>query len=208
MLVIENQPKPKTRVIPASLAYEEMNGEALPYKGYLEVLAGNKEIEEIMGSSSLQAAVVYAIGLFLGNNLNRKKYLITTNESGLHLSRGNNLANDIAIFEKEKIRLDDQYFNVAPKVVVEVDIKADLSETSWTSEMAYTFTKSQKMLDFGVEKVIWINTHNRRIFVNTSDQEWSGLDWHYADFDRDILVLDDCVLNLARLLAEEGIEWA
>lgn len=202
MLVIENQPKPKVSVIPAYLAYEEMNGEALPYKGYLEVLVGNKEVEDIMGSSSLQAALVFAISGFLYININRKKYLASTNELGLHLSQGNNLANDIAIFEKEKIRLDDKYFDVAPKVVIEVDIKVDLSDTSWNSEMAYIFAKSQKMLDFGVEKVIWISTRDRKIFVHTLDQ-----DWHYAAFEQDIDVLDGYVLNVARLLAEESIQY-
>lgn len=202
MLVIENQPQPKFRPIPAYLAYEEMNGEAIPYKGYKEVLAGNKQPEEIMGSSSLQAALVAILNGFLFLTIDRKKYLLATNESGLHLGLGDNLANDIAIFEKEKIRLDEKYFNVAPKVVIEVDIKVDLSDTSWKSEMAYIFAKSQKMLDFGVEKVIWISTRDRRVFVHTPDQ-----DWHYADFDQDIVVLDGYVLNVVRLLTQEGIQY-
>lgn len=202
MLVIENQPKPEVRVIPAYLAYEEMNGEAIPYQGYREVLAGNKKIEDVMGSSSLQAALVFAISGFLYININRKKYLASTNESGLHLGRGNNLANDIAIFERKDIRLDDKYFKIAPKVVIEVDIKVDLSETSWTNQTAYILEKSQKMLDFGVERVIWISTHDRQIFIHSTDQ-----DWHFTDFDQDIPVLDDCVLNLALLLADEGIAY-
>ena len=202
MLVIENQPQPKFQPIPAYLAYEEMNGEAIPYKGYREVLAGRKKTEDIVGSSSLQAVLVTILTAFVFNNIDRKKYLVASNESGLHLSRGNNLANDIAIYEKKDIKLDDKYFKVAPKVVIEVDIKVDLSDTSWNSEMAYIFAKSQKMLDFGVGKVIWISTRDRKIFVHTP-----GQDWHHADFDQDIAVLNGYVLNVARLLADEEITY-
>ncbi len=201
-VVIEQRQREEIGTIPAYLAYEEMDGEAIPYKGYREVLAGNKKPEDIMGSSSLQAALVYAIGLFIGTNLNRKKYRITSNESGLHLSLGNNLANDLAIFDKKIARLDNKYFDVAPKLVIEVDSKADLSETSWENETNYLLAKSQKMLDFGVEKIVWIFTQNKKIFVSIS-----GEDWHFFDFDRDIPLLDDCVLNVARLLAEEEIEF-
>ena len=202
MLVIENQPQPKFQPIPAYLAYEEMNGEAIPYKGYKDVLAGNKQPEEIMGSSSLQATLVSILNAYIFWHINREKYLVATNESGLHLGLGDNLANDVAIFEKGKIRLDEKYFSLSPKVVIEVDIKVDLSDTSWNSEVAYIFAKSQKMLDFGVEKVIWISTRDRKIFVHTLDQ-----DWHYTDFDQDIDVLDGYVLNVARLLAQENIQY-
>ncbi len=201
MAVIE-QPRKEVLTIPAYLAYEEIDGEAIPYKGYREVLAGNKKPEEIMGSSSIQAAVAYAVGLFLGNNVNRKKYLITSNESGLHLGLGDNLANDIAIFDRKDLKLDKKYFHVAPKVVVEVDSKADLSDTTFETERNYFITKSQKMLDFGVEKIVWIFTESRKILISTTEE-----DWLITDFDRDIPLLDDCVLNVARLLAEEEIEF-
>lgn len=201
MAVIE-QPREEILTIPAYLAYEEIDGEAIPYKGYRDVLAGKKQTEEIMGSSSIQAAVVYAIGLFLGINIDRKKYLITSNESGLHLGLGDNLANDIAIFDRQDIKLDKKYFNIAPKMVVEVDSKADLSDTSYETEKEYFIKKSQKMLDFGVEKVVWVLTESRKVLITTS-----GQDWLIVDFDRDIPLLDDCVLNVARLLAEEDIEF-
>ncbi len=202
MVVIEKEPHREVRTIPAYLAYEEMNGEALPYKGYLEVLAGNEKAEEIMGSSSLQGVLASIIHGFLFGNINRKKYLLSTNETGLHLGTGNNLANDIVIFEKAKATVNDKYFDTPPKIVIEVDIKVDLSETSWGQERDYVLTKSQKMLDFGVEKIIWVSTFNKKVFVCSPDQNW-----YYADFDQDIPLLDDCVLNVAKLLDEEEIMY-
>jgi Uma2 family endonuclease len=205
MLVIEKKRKPKIQKIPPHLIYEEMNGKPLYYKGYKAVLSGKKNLSEIMGCSSLQSVLVYVLGLFIGNNLNRKKYQVASNEAGLHLSLNENLASDIAIFDKDKIVLDDKYFTVPPKVVIEVDFKKDLAETEraanrWNNEIEYLLDKSQKLLDFGVERIIWITTKAKKIFVITPSDKW-----YVVNYQEDILVLDDCVLNIAKLLEEEGI---
>jgi Uma2 family endonuclease len=200
MLVVEKKRKPKIRKIPSYLIYEEMNGKPLPYKGYLDVLSGKKKVEEIMGSSSLQSIIVYIIGLFIGNNINRKKYYIASNEAGLHIERGDNLANDFAIYNRENIVLNEKYFDKAPKVVLEIDIKIDLSETEWTNEWDYVIEKSRKMLEFGTEKVIWITTKSKKIFVSSATERW-----YMVDFNEDIPLLENCVLNLAKLLEEEEI---
>ena len=202
MVVIATKRRPKIRKIPAHLVYEELNGQALPYRGYLEVLSGKKRLEEIMGSSSLQAVLISIIYWFVNNNINRKKYLVASNESGLHISSGSNLANDIAIFEKGKITLTDKYFDVAPKIVIEVDIKVALEETGLTNDFDYVLNKSQKMLDFGVEKVIWITTHTKKIFVITPNAPW-----YLVNFEENIPLMEDCTLNLAQLLRDEEIDY-
>ena len=201
MLVIEKKRKPKIRKIPPHLIYEEMNGKPLPYKGYLSVLSGKKNLEEIMGCSSLQSVFVSILHGFLYGLINRKKYLLASNEAGLHLGLKDNLASDIAIFEKDKIVLNDKYFSVAPKVVIEVDIKIDLDGTEWNNEIEYLLDKSQKLLDFGVERVIWITTKSQKVFVITANDKW-----YVVNYQEDILVLDDCVLNIAKLLEEEEIK--
>jgi len=96
--------------------------------------------------------------------------------------------------------LDDKYFIKAPKVVVEIDIKIDLSETEWTNEWDYVIEKSKKMLDFGTEKVIWITTKSKKIFVSSSTERW-----YMVNFDEDIPLFDDVILNLAKLFEEEDI---
>ena len=200
MLVVEKKRKPKIRKIPSYLVYEEMNGKPLPYKGYLDVLSGKKKFEEIMGSSSLQSIIVYIIGLYIGNKINRKKYYVGSNEAGLHIGVGENLANDIAIYERENTILDDKYFTRAPKIVVEIDIKIDLSDTEWTNEWDYVIEKSKKMLDFGTEKVIWITTKSKKIFVSSSTERW-----YMVNFDEDIPLFDNVTLNLAQILVDEDI---
>jgi Uma2 family endonuclease len=200
MLVIEKKRKPKIRKIPSYLIYEEMNGNLLPYKGFRDVLSGKKQAAEIMGSSSLQSIIVYLLNAFIFNNINRKKYFVGTNEAGLHLGLGDNLANDIAIYERANVILNDKYFEKAPKIVIEIDIKIDLSDTEWTNEWDYVIEKSNKMLDFGTEKVIWITTKSKKIFVSSSTERW-----YMVNLDEDIPLIDNCTLNLAKLLQEEDI---
>ncbi|RRB06390.1 Uma2 family endonuclease [Larkinella rosea] len=187
------------RNIPASLIYETLNGRPLYRKGYKEVLANLKTPEEIMGSIDLQAIIVSVLHGFLFNKINRKKYLLTTSESGLHIANGNNLSNDIAIFDKEKVIIKGKYFDIPPKIVVEVDVKIDLEEFP-ARELDYFYEKTDRMLDFGVEKVIWITTKSRKIFTASRSAPWLTENW-----DTDVVVVENCVLNMARLLKEEEI---
>ena len=90
----------KQSAIPPALVYEVWNGKPIYYKGYRDVLAGRKTPQEIMSCSDLQAILVYILNGFLFTNLNRKQYIVGTNESGLHLAVNDNLGNDIAIFDK------------------------------------------------------------------------------------------------------------
>ncbi|MGA0555517.1 Uma2 family endonuclease [Larkinella sp. VNQ87] len=189
------------RSIPESLIYETLNGRPLYRKGYKEVLANLKTPEEILGSSDLQAILVSVIHGYLFNQINRKRYLLATNEAGLHIATGNNLSNDIDIFDKEKIAIKGRYFDIPPKVVIEVDVKVDLAEFP-ARELDYFYEKTDRMLDFGIGKVIWITTRSRKIFTASRSTPWLTQNW-----DTDVPVLDDCVLNLARLLAEEDVTF-
>jgi Uma2 family endonuclease len=189
--------------VPPALIYEQWNGKPIYYRGYEDVLAGTKTIEEIMSSSDLQGVLVYLLGLYIGNAIDRKKYLIATNEPGLHLALNDNLGNDLVIFEKERVgKLKGKYFEVPPRVVIEVDIKADLRNFT-NQESDYILQKSQKMLDFGVDKVVWVLTTSRKTYlIDRQDPRWYVVNWN-----EDIPVLDGCVLNIERLLAEEEVEY-
>ncbi|QMW02663.1 Uma2 family endonuclease [Spirosoma foliorum] len=185
--------------IPSYLIYETLNGRPLYRKGYKEVLAKRKTPGEIMGCSDLQVIIVSALHLYLGNHVNRKAYWVVTNEPGLHIQLGDNLSNDIAVYEKEKVTVKGKFFDVAPKVVVEVDIKVDL-EAFPAMEQDYVYEKTQAMLNFGTERVIWITTKSRKVFVATKGETWITLDWAAT-----IPVLDAVTLNVADILTEEGV---
>ncbi|ADB39433.1 hypothetical protein [Spirosoma linguale] len=198
-------PIPRTRKksgVPAYLIYETLNGRALYYRGYRDVTTGKKTPAEIMGSSSLQAMLVSLIHGYLFLNINRKRYLLVTNESGVHLDKGTNLSNDIAIYDKSLgLTLTDKYFDIPPKIAVEVDVRIEPEEFSG-KESGYVYEKTERLLAFGVEQVIWVTTQPKKIFVATRTAPWLTQNW-----DATVPVLDDVVLNLADLLTEEGIEF-
>ncbi|MDZ7899528.1 MAG: Uma2 family endonuclease [Arcicella sp.] len=158
-----------------------------------------------MGSSSLQSIIVYLLNGVLFNRIDRKKYLAATNEPGIHIRLGDNLSNDIAIFEKGDVILNDKYFDKATKVAINVGVKIGLSETEraanrWNNEWDYIIEKSQKMLDFGTEKVIWITTKSKKIFISSATERW-----YMVGFNEEVPLIDDFVLNLGVLLKDEEI---
>ncbi|MCU0471718.1 MAG: Uma2 family endonuclease [Arcicella sp.] len=145
--------------IPEHLVYEEWDGVPILYKGVSEYARQNYNLNQFeMGSSIFQSLIVeYILGILFISKLDRKKYAIVTNEPGLHLGYRNNISNDIAIIERDLIqnKRSVKYGNTPPKVAIEVDVKADF-ESDFENFNDYIQQKTQKLLDFGVEKVIWI----------------------------------------------------
>ena len=189
--------------VPAALIYELWDGRPVYYKGYRDVLAGTKTIEEVMSCSDLQGVLVALLTIYLGNHINRKQYLLATNEVGLHLGINDNLGNDLAIYEKAAVgKLRGKFFDIAPKVVIEVDIKADLTDFDNVNDI-YLIKKANKMLGFGVEKVLWIVTSLQRVYVIDRNNPT----WYIVDWSEPIVVLDGCSLTIKQLLDEEEIEY-
>lgn len=109
---VEEIIKTRTRKIPAKYIREVINGKPYYYKGYKSVINGTKQIEEITGSSSLQSIMVMIIGFFIKSHLNKSKYVLATNEAGLHLGHKNNISTDIGIFLKEKVGFAEKVSNI------------------------------------------------------------------------------------------------
>ena len=190
-------PKRKSRKIPSNFIKEELRGKPLYYKGYKDVLNGKKQIEEIMGSSSLQSYLVSFLNAVIYHLIDRKKYILTTNETGLHLGHKNNLSTDIGIFLKEKVILTDKYFDIAPEIAIEVDVKIETDK-----ELDYIFSKSEEMLSFGTKKILWIITKHKKIFVIEKGQTTQVVEW-----EDDIFLMENITLNLKKLLDEEEISY-
>ncbi len=189
--------------IPAYLVREEFGGRKWYYKGYKDVLNKTKKNEEVMGSSSLQSMLVMLISGFLFNKINRKKYALVSNEAGLHVANNENLANDIAVYNKEDVIFTNKYFNVPPRLVIEVDIKIDFSEIDEEHKgLEYVLEKSQLMIDFGVERIIWVSTSTRKIMVFSKTERW-----YITTFDETVPLFDGHELNLAQLLKDEDLQF-
>ena len=195
VLEIATKRNPK---IPKTLIYEVLNGRPLYYKGYKEVVKKKVNIESIMGSSSLQAAIVSLLNTFLSNAL--PEYFSFTNEPGIHLELRENLSNDIALYLEDDIEvLNDKYFSIPPRISIEVDTKIELE--NYGSEEEYIFEKTARLLEFGVEKVIWILTKTRRIVVATK----SNRNWVVTDWLQEIEITPNCRFVLNDLLKTKKI---
>lgn len=89
-----------------------------------------------------------------------------------------------------------------PTVVIEVDIKADTAEFENGAD-GYVMQKVRKLLDFGVDKVLWIITSVQRVYViDRNDPTWYVVNWSET-----INVLDGCSLNIQQLLTDEEIDF-
>jgi len=201
MTATQEKEQPAVQAIPSALVYEVLNGRPLYYRGYKEVIEKNLNPETIMGSSSLQSILVSLIYGYTLANRDKKKYLPVTNEAGVHLDLNSNLSCDIAIFEKGTFEITTRYFDVPPKIVIEVDIKIDLSEFDGI-EYEYVAEKTQRLFDFGVERVFWVFSKSRRVFVCLP-----GQDWIFTDWSNNIPIMDGCILNVKYLLEEEEITY-
>ena len=205
-MVAEKSPRKTKRPIkkvPEHLICEILDGMPIYYKGYLDVIEGKKTFEEIMGSSSLQAFIIGFLLKTLYKNLDETQFFLFTNEAGLHLDKRNNLAGDILIYDRKNLSVADineNYFSTPPKLVIEVDISVDT--TNLTSE-GYVHTKTRKLLDFGVEKVIWITTPGKTVMIATPTEDWQIKDWN-----KDVEVLEGVQFNIGQFLKAEGSKFA
>ena len=189
----------KVFYVPKQLVHEELNGRKRYRRGYKNVLNQTKTIEEIMGCSSLQGIIISFLLSYLYRNIEDEGYAIITNEIGLHVSLGNNLSSDIILYDAEEARqyaFDDHYFNVAPKMVIEVDVKIDLENTT---AVGYLNEKNKTLLGFGVERIVWIFTEDKKIVLVEPNANWFVCDW-----SDDFTLLDGHSINLEKMILKKG----
>lgn len=187
--------------IPKELVYERIKGRPVYYKGYEEVLKGEKSLEEVVGSSDLQSWIIMSIIEFLLINLDKTKYKILSNELGFKAKDKSVYGLDIGIFEREKIKeLKGKYIETPPEVVIEVDIKADLK--GFEDNTDYIYQKINGLLSSGIGKVIWIFTKSKKVWIATKDKKWEISGWN-----EDIEILDNVNINIEKLLKEEKIKF-
>ena len=178
------------------LTYEKVNGKPIYYRDYKKVLKGEIPPEAVMGSSGIQAYLIMLLIKFLLDQLDENRFLLLSSELGFLYKKGSWRNLDIAIFEKEKVKpylLEDKLIPVAPKVVIEIDTKADLSR--YRSFEEYVHEKTQDLLDAGVEKVIWIFTRTKRVM-----EAERGKDWIIHGWDKDVEIMEGIRVNISKLL--------
>jgi hypothetical protein len=178
-----------------SLIYEMWDGKPVYYAGYQDVIAQRKTKEEIMSSSLLQSRLASKLSVKLSNQLVGSGYEVLINELGVQFKKGDWRACDLAIFETAILEQQDltKYAWIPPKIAIEIDTKADM--TRFEIEMDYYQQKTTQLLDFGVEKVIWIFTKSEKIWVAEIDKDWLIKSW-----TQPIEVLPGCGFVISELV--------
>ncbi|MCU0326855.1 MAG: Uma2 family endonuclease [Spirosomaceae bacterium] len=198
MEIIESIPKKTRNKIPEHLIYEMVDGRPIYYAGYQNVVKGIVSSETIMGAGKLQSYIIRLIQKFLDKHSISDVIELFYSEVGIKFPNKTWRNCDLAIFKKERLvsedLFDEDYFTTPPNVVIEIDTKADLK--NYDNEEHYYREKTQQLLDFGVEKVIWIYTKNpRKILVAEN-----GKDWLLKNWNKDVEIMPDCLINLQDLI--------
>lgn len=201
MISAERKPVRKQRKVPEHLIYEMIDGKPIYYRGYRSVLNKTKKIEDIMGSSTLQAIIITHILSIIIKSLNEEEFWLMTNEAGMHVDHRNNFAGDVMLYERNRLDASDiknHYTTKPANVVLEVDTKADLSSLTFQE---YLKLKTTKLHNFGVNKVIWILTASRQVIVALPNADWLLIDWN-----KDIEIMNGMTFNIGSYLKKNGIE--
>ena len=189
--------------IPKHLIYEMVDGMPIYYKGYKDYLNDTEQLNELGASSLLQSVLATLMATRLNLLLAQhygKKYLVLTNELGILFKKKSWRAADVGIVEHDKFKtllkeLNNEYIKTPPKIVIEIDTKADLSE--FDNSFGYYQKKTKELLDFGVERVIWIYTDTQTVMLAEQGQPWQLQEWTES-FE----VLENIELNISELMEE------
>lgn len=192
--------KSAVQKIPESLIYEMVQGKPIYYKGYKDYLKGEKQLEQLIGTSKFQAFLVTEL-IFLIKTFLGKDYFIFSNEIGLQFSKNSWRAADIAIIKKsESEAIDDKYLSTPPEYVIEIDTKADLKEIE--NPLGYYQEKTEDLIKFGVKKVIWIFTDTQKILI----AERGRKKWEIMDWDQDVEFMEGLNINIQKIIIENNLE--
>ena len=178
-----------------ALTYEMWDGKPVYYAGYRDVVSGDKTIDQVISSSILQSRIVTRLCAYLLGRLDLTVYDVLGSELGVQFKKSDWRACDIAVFELAVLANEDleKYAWVSPKIVIEVDTKADMAR--FGSDVTYYHKKTQQLLDFGAERVIWIFTKSRKIWVCEPGKNWITTDWNPS-----IEVMPGCSFVLDQLV--------
>jgi Uma2 family endonuclease len=186
--------------VPTYLVKEILDDTPVFYKGYKAVLRKEKTLHDIMGASGLQIFIVRYLFRLLDRNLDENLFYVFTGEGGLHIDKGNNLSGDVLVFEKEKLTpnlIDTHYLNIPPLIDIEVDVEID---NSTFSDFDYIQRKTDNLLKFGTQKVIWILTKTQKIIVAEPNRDWLMIDWQ-----KDVEITNGISFNIPNYLNKEGV---
>lgn len=190
--------------IKSNLVFEIFESRPIYFSKYKEVLNGNLDENEITFSSSLKGFICNYLLNILFEKLDLNNFIPLTGRTIIHIDNKNNLSSDIIILDKNIFNVKDadhNYINKSPKIYFQININADTED--FGSPDNYVFKKTEKLLNFGVEKVIWIMSDSKKVIVATKNANWEVIDWY-----KQIGIMDGIYFNIGEYLKENESPFA
>lgn len=188
------------RKIPEYLVKEVLDGIPIHYKGYKAVLRNENKLEDFMGASGLQSFILRYFSYLLIRQLDEEQYFVFTGETGMHINTNNNFSGDVMIYEQSKLptsKIDKHYLDIPPKIDIEIDVNIDTTDFT---EQTYIYRKTDRLLSWGVEKVIWVLSESQKVIVAEQGKDWLLIDW-----SKDIEIIDGVKFNVSQYLEKSGV---
>ena len=188
------------RKVPEYLVKEVLDGIPIYYKGYRAILRKEKTLEDFMGASGLQSFILLYFSYLLIRQLDEEQYFVFTGETGMHINTNNNLSGDVMIYEQSKLptsKIDKHYLDIPPKIDIEIDVNIDTTDFT---EQTYIYRKTDRLLSWGVEKVIWVLSESKKVIVAEQGKDWLLIDW-----SKDIEIIDGIRFNVSQYLEKSGV---
>ena len=189
------------REIPKVFIAEYMDGVPLYYRGYKSIIDTPSKAEEIMGAGGIHFILFDFFYQLLVDNLDRKKYWRAGGESGIKL-RKNDLFNlDIAVYLRSKLpaaTISKHVVSIAPELIIEIDTSIEFDEIT---QDEYVFKKTQRLLDFGTQKLIWGFSATNRIMVAEPNAPRQIYTWNTT-----LELIDGITFNLEAYCRENELE--
>ena len=186
--------------VPEVFIAEYLDGIPMYYKGYKKIINNPSQIEEIMGGGGIHSLFLMHFGFLLNKILDDNKYCIIGGETGLRAEKKNLFSLNVAVYYRESLSaqpLEYEFQKLSPVIVVEVDTSV---ENDAVTEDEYIFKKTQRLIDFGTQRVVWFFSRTKKIMMAQPDTAWQIHNW-----DVDIELIDGVRFNLYNYCVENRL---
>ena len=160
-----------------ALTYELVNGQAVLYRGHQAARRGQKSLKELYASSPQQRRILSDLCFDLHQDFGQEYFILSSPQLRLEIDDNNWRAIEVAIVRKNTRKtMDSAVLSQAPEYVFLIDTKASLLDLR--HPFSYYHQKASDLLDFGVQKVVWLFSQKQQLMVaSTSRKRWPLQDW-------------------------------
>jgi hypothetical protein len=162
-----------------SLLYEKLDGHAIYFGPNQWEQPPKDEAAQARRFDLMQSALLSHLLRVLYSQLDADQYQLLPNEHGIQVNADTHLVADLAVYRRSELTAPEarsRFIEVSPLAVVLID--SPVLAPAEPPVLDYAMLKVQRLLDFGVQQVLWLHTYSRRMLVARPKTVWLNLTWH------------------------------